>query len=370
MIPQDVAEVEEIFVNSMPRPYCIHFSASSNSLSFSWLNDILKQGSNVLFIDQNVYKIALSHLSLREIAPVFLFDAIEDHKNINSALDLCNFLQNNGVNRGSMLYVVGGGITQDIGAFAGAMYRRGIPWTLIPTTLLSQTDSCLGSKSALNFSGTKNLLGLFSAPRNIIIDTNFLNTLSDNELLSGLGETLRLTITGGEESFSVLEDTIDGAMSHSTDDLEYLIKISLSVKKAVVDADEYELDLRRSMNYGHSIGHAIEALSDYRIPHGTAIAMGILIVNAISANRGLLPKEQEKRIAIIARKIISEKQWHILAGLDYNKLLFLLANDKKTIGRTLKLIVLEYIGKIIFIDLELNQDGIDEIINAIKQIIL
>ena len=354
-----------ISVASVPRPYDILFVSSKSP--FSWfLEDIKKQAHPLLFVDENI-KDKLS-LNIREL-PILSFKACEENKQIDFALQLCDFLKANNANRGSMLYVAGGGITQDIGAFACAVYKRGIPWTFIPTTLLAQTDSCLGGKCALNYAGTKNMLALFSAPRKIFIDTTFLKTLNSLDIMSGLGETFRLLITGGESSLKVFEENIDGALSGSPEAMLCLINSALSVKKAVVEKDEFETDLRRSMNYGHSLGHAMEALSNYKIPHGLSIAMGILIENQISVNRGILPIKHAQRITEASRKIIPLKEWDILKSLDVESLLPLLSGDKKAEGKNLKLATLRKIGELIFIDLPLDNSGLDEVSAAINDVL-
>lgn len=360
----EIVDNSVIHVLSTPRPYDVSFISGNKNLH--WLvQDMNKQNFPLVFIDKKVYENGLNILNIKDI-PIFIFDAYEKNKDINMVLDLCNFLKENNANRGSMLYVIGGGITQDIGAFAGYIYRRGIPWTYIPTTLLSQTDSCMGGKCALNFSGTKNMIALFSAPRRILIDVNFLRTLRTRDILSGLGETLRLAITGGEASLQMFEKNIDDAINGSLSAYQLLITSALLIKKAIVDKDEFELDLRRSMNYGHSIGHSIEALSDYRIPHGSAVAVGIMIENQISVNRGLLCKNHSRRINNLAMKIIPNEIFTILKSLNTDQLLPLLSNDKKAEGKVLKLVTLKNIGSMIFIGLTLDQTGLSEISNAIS----
>ena len=140
----------------------------------------------------------------------------------------------------------------------------------------------------MNHNGTKNLIALFSAPREIIIDTNFNYTLNEDDIFSGYGEILRLAITGGEEVFLQYKKLIynlisnDSLLKPDKEILDKLIKLSLSVKKSVVEYDEFELNHRKSMNYGHSIGHAIEAMVDFKIPHGQAVALGIMVENELS----------------------------------------------------------------------------------------
>ena len=149
-----------------------------------------------------------------------------------------------------------------------------------------------------------------------------------------------------------------------------MVAASLQVKKRIVENDEFEIDIRRSMNYGHSIGHAIEALSEYRIPHGVGVAIGILVENRIALNRGLLPNTQEQEIYQVGRKIIPENIWKIFSKLSIERILPYLASDKKVEGAVLKLATLQELGKMVFVDLPLNSNGMKEVKHAFDDVIL
>ncbi len=348
-----------ISVQSSPRPYSVELVHESDG--FSWLEKTIRAHNQPFILaDKYVLNQILSNLDFADI-PIYAFDAIEDNKDIQTVLKVCDFLNEHQANRGSMLFVVGGGIAQDIGAFSAAMLKRGIPWIYVPTTLLSQGDSCLGGKTAVNHNNTKNLLGLFSAPRKVLIDGAFSKTLSYEDRMSGGGEIYRLLITGGQVGFDILKKYVDQFIVGSISATQVLVAASLQVKKRIVENDEFEIDIRRSMNYGHSIGHAIEALSEYRIPHGIGVAIGILVENRISFNRGLLSLEQEREMYQVGRKIIPENIWEIFSNLSIEKILPYLASDKKVEGAVLKLATLQEIGKMVFVDLSLNADGMKEV---------
>jgi len=354
-------------VKSQPRTYTVDFIKDSNN--FKWLADeISKQSKPLILVDKYVKNTLLSHLNLDQ-HPCYEVEAVETNKDITNVLEVCDFLNTNGANRGSMLYVIGGGIIQDLGAFAGYMYKRGIPWSFVPTTLLAQADSCLGGKTAVNHNSTKNVLGLFSAPRQVFIDPAFIPTLSFDDRMSGGGEIFRLLVTGGAESFAYFNTHVDDFVRGSTSAVQNLTIGSLSVKQAIVEFDEFELDIRRSMNYGHSIGHAVEALTNYAVPHGQGVAIGILVENRIARNRGMLSVEQDEAIYAAGRKIITEEVWNTFAAIDPKQLLPFLANDKKAVGSVLKLATLQSLGDMRFVDLPLNAEGIAEVEAAIKQVI-
>jgi 3-dehydroquinate synthase len=358
--------IKEFLVKSSPRPYVVKILSEDN---FSWLStEIHAQKKPLVLIDQYVKNNVLKDVDFGSV-PCYEVEAIETNKGIDTVLKVCDFLQANNANRGSMLYVIGGGIVQDLGAFAGAMYKRGIPWTLVPTTLLSQADSCLGGKTAVNYGKTKNVLGLFSAPRQVLIDTHFIDTLPYNDQLSGGGEIYRLLITGGVKAFDFFQQHVDGFISGSREATRQLMIGSLSVKKSIVEHDEFEIDIRRSMNYGHSVGHAIEALSNYAIPHGQGVAIGILVENRIAKNRGMLSEQENKEMYIAGKKVIASNVWDSFCSLDPVRLLPFLTNDKKAEGNNLKLATLMSIGDMRFIDLPLDAIGIAEVDRGIKEVI-
>ena len=356
-----------ISVQSSPREYSIDFIEKSNN--FKWLEELIRNEKKpFILIDQYILESILFNLNLNDV-PTYKFPAVEENKDIMTVLKVCDFLNHKQANRGSMIFVIGGGIIQDIGAFSAAMLKRGIPWVYIPTTLLSQGDSCLGGKTAVNHNKTKNLLGLFSAPRKVIIDLAFSKTLSFEDRMSGGGEIFRLLITGGPRGFNLLREYIDKFVDGSIEATQKLVAASLQVKKRIVEYDEFELDIRRSMNYGHSIGHAIEALSEYKIPHGIGVAIGILVENRIAFNRGLLSQKEEQEMYQVGRKLIPETIWNTFASLNIEKLLPFLESDKKVEGSVLKLATLHRIGEMIFLDLPLNNEGMVEVKHAFDDVV-
>jgi 3-dehydroquinate synthase len=360
---------ETLNIRSSPRPYTVEFQFG-DGVGDRLSKNILKNSSPLLLADKWIFENYLKqHANLNSI-PRLLIDATEENKNINTVLNIIDFLQIHSASKKSMLYAIGGGIIQDLGAFSSYMYKRGIPWTYVPTTLLAQSDSSVGGKTALNHRSTKNLLALFSAPRHIITETGFLSTLPHDDWLSGGGEILRLCITGGEDSLRELEQSISHFVTRDLEVTTKLIQVSLSVKKAVVEFDEFELDARRAMNYGHSFGHALEAITDYQIPHGVGVTLGILVENQISHLRGLLSKVQRDRIIRVANNLISNEIWEIFRNTNLNGILEFLKSDKKVEGHLLKLATLREIGHIEFIDLPLNSEGDIEVKNAFEQVVL
>lgn len=355
-------------VNSCPRPYKVDFHFG-DGVAKRLATAIENCPSPLLLVDKNVFDIYFGGEEVFREIPIYVVDANEGVKQIDTVLSIVDFLEFNQATRSSMLFVVGGGILQDLGAFSGYMYKRGIPWTYVPTTLLAQGDSSVGGKTALNHKKTKNLLALFSAPRQIITDTGFLKTLSVDDLYSGAGEIFRLCVTGGAPFVEVLEEELSGFLKQDTGSIFRLIATSLSAKKAVVEYDEFELDIRRSMNYGHSFGHALEALTNYEISHGVGVTIGILVENEIALKRGMLDQKERDRLLNIGRQLIPLKSLRVFAETPLDGILELLRRDKKTEGTVLKLATLKSIGDMRFIDFELNEDGVVELQGAVKSVL-
>jgi 3-dehydroquinate synthase len=360
----DITLAEGLTVKSVPYPYSIEFADPGPVRGHI---EALVESSREPFvlIDRRIRDLYLADSSVLDRVPTLALDATEQIKTINSAIAAAEFLEDNKATKQGMYFVIGGGIIQDIGAFSAAIYKRGMPWTFMPTTLLAQGDSCVGGKTGLNHRNTKNLTALFSAPRRVLIDIGFLETLPHEEQLSGLGEAFRLCVTGGPEFLGAFETNLERWLAGDKQAVETIIAQSLSVKRAVVEVDEFEIDLRRSMNYGHSMGHALESLVDFRIPHGMAVTIGMLIENELSHARGLLSTAECDRMLLIGAKLVSAKAREELRMLDLSGIVELLHKDKKTLGSILKLVVVEKVGQIRFIDLPLD----DQTTGIIRQAI-
>lgn len=359
--------VSDYEVNSFPRPYHVVFPQATPAENLSAL---IKTSSHpLLLIDAEVERIYFATKGVLPEIPCFRIRADEEAKKIDKVLEVIEWLESQGATKASMLIVVGGGVLQDVGAFAAYLFKRGIPWTLVPTTLLAQGDSCIGGKTALNFKNTKNLLGLFSAPRRVVIDIGYLNTLSYEDRMSGIGEIFRLCITGGLDVLHRFEVLLPGFQAGNETATRQLIASSLSIKRTIIEFDEFELDIRRSLNYGHSFGHALEALTDYTIPHGIAVTIGILVENEISFRKQMLSAAERDRMIYLGKRIIPVKSLSILAGTSLEGIIDLLRRDKKTHGAVLKLATLVAIGDLRFIDLELDRSGLAEMSEAVAAVL-
>lgn len=267
--------------------------------------------NDILVIDRKVdelYEIS-SHMNR-----VFYVDALEEKKNMNSVMDLLDYMSVSNIKRSDTLHVVGGGITQDISGMAASMYKRGVHWTYTPTTLLSMCDSSIGSKVNVNFKNFKNQIGTMYPPDAVFINTDFLKTLKQEDIHSGMGEMIKL--------FAIADITWEGG------DIEESIKTCLNIKKAFIEEDEYEETIRPVLNYGHTFGHVFETMSDFKVPHGIAVLLGMYVVDAYFDQ--YLMKYQP------FMDIIRKYTQFIVR--DEEKFFDALRNDKKVDGNVIKLI--------------------------------
>lgn len=292
------------------------------------VNELYNSGDFIL-VDRNVYELDKSCFT----GFYYTIDAIEDNKNIDTVLSIVDVLYNLQFNKKNKVIVIGGGITQDIGGFVSSIYKRGIHWVFVPTTLLAMTDSCIGGKVGIN-RNSKNMLGLFSAPDAVYISNYFLGSLKNDDIVSGLGEALKLALIGGETCLQSFKD------NYETKNYNEIIKMALTVKKCIVEHDELEKNERRVLNYGHTFGHALESASNYKIPHGIAVLYGMYMINQVFYN----DKYYDTNKFIL--DIIPETLKNI--NVPYDIFISHVLNDKKNNGNEVCFILLDDIGKTIF----------------------
>jgi 3-dehydroquinate synthase len=255
------------------------------------------------------------------------FAAGESSKTISTCIGLAEQLLERGADRTSGLIALGGGVVGDVAGFLASIYMRGIPCVQVPTTLLAQVDSSIGGKTGIDLPEGKNMLGTFLQPRAVFIDLAFIDTLAPGEFRNGLAEIVKYGIIEDTELLAVIEEGAEALQSRNPALLERLVSASCRIKKGVVEIDETEKGLRRILNFGHTVGHAIEAESRYVVPHGEAVAMGMAAAALISERQRYLSAEDRERIvSIIERAGLPAR---IPQTLDTGRILSNLSKDKK-----------------------------------------
>ena len=313
---------ESIKVKSINGDYFATFHTSQNSL----LSAISSKSDSFYLVDDSLFAIYPEIFSNIPIAYIYSLQANEINKSLQKVSEIAEWLIKSGATKSSHLYAIGGGVIQDLATFTSHIYYRGINWTFIPTTLLSQADSCIGAKCALNLNGHKNQLGVVHTPQAVEIFTGFLKSLPYSEIQSGFGEIAKLSITGPGEFFNEFTEKLrrDGISSQN---LDSIIQLSLFSKKYIVDSDEYETDIRRVLNYGHSFGHALESLTQSQLVHGDAVVIGMELINFLGVKWGIT----DPHFALTFQNLLNKYFLHVKVSqkVDASSWVEELKHDKK-----------------------------------------
>lgn len=323
----------------MFEPMQIKSRSGSYGVSFipELLGDItaILQGTPFFLVDANVARLyALPLAAVLANPNTIIIEATEENKSIERVIPVIERLVENQIRRGNVLVAIGGGIIQDITCFISSTLLRGVEWRFVPTTLLAQADSCIGSKSSINLGPVKNILGTFNPPSQIWICPAFLDTLEQKEVQSGIGEILKVHAIAGKDAFDKLRADFQRLMPDRQVLLTY-IRAALLIKQRYIEIDEFDQGVRNIFNYGHSFGHAIESATQFAIPHGVAVSMGMDMANHIAVMRDLLSGEQRDRMhSALLQNYQNFKKVHI----PLDDMLGALMKDKKNTATELMLI--------------------------------
>jgi 3-dehydroquinate synthase len=234
--------------------------------------------------------------------PIFVLDG-EKNKNESSLLHILKKLALNGFQRDSCLIALGGGVIGDLGGLAASIYMRGIDFVQCPTTFLAQVDSSIGGKTAIDFAGTKNLVGTFYQPKVVFTDPSLLTTLSKRQFATGLAEVIKYSVIQDAKMFAFIETNIGSILGRDQKKIFYLISKSCEIKARIVSRDEKENGRRAWLNYGHTLGHALESYYQYQVlTHGEAISFGMWFATLISSRLGLCSNDILKRQVKLFKK--------------------------------------------------------------------
>jgi 3-dehydroquinate synthase len=335
-------------ISSAQGDYPVEFYESVIDLSSekTWPSDCY------FLVDRNVWELYKSKLDFIQAEKTLILDAHEKVKTMQGVTDVIEWLNQKGATKSSLVVGIGGGIIQDISTFVSHVYYRGIKWIYVPTTLLSQSDSCIGAKCGINVLSNKNQVGVLHSPSKVLIVQEFLQTLDRVDYESGYGEIFKLSVTGPNQFFSTLEEhLVKHGLEHSK--ALPIIAQSLNAKKAIIEIDEYEQDLRRILNYGHSFGHSLESLTENRISHGYAVLFGMDLINFLGVEWGITSAD----FAMEFRKLISSHFPSLqIERVDSHRLVEGLKKDKKTLHGKINFAVVKEVGNIVIVEREINKD--------------
>ncbi len=306
----------------------------------------------LLITDKNVEKIygnAVLESFRRKKFDVGLvsIDPGEEQKSLETAGVLYHACFDRKLDRNSLIVALGGGVVGDIGGFVASTFMRGIPFIQAPTSLLAQVDSSIGGKVAVNHPKGKNMIGSFYQPMAVFIDTGTLSTLPAPELVAGLVEVIKYGVIKDEKLFEYIEESLHEIVRLNYEAILNIIATSCQIKANVVAEDEKEKHVRAILNDGHTIGHAIETLTDYKkYRHGEAVAMGMLYATKIAVEMGLTNRAVYER----QRALFTKMGLSLNPGLDAGDMIKILYTDKKTVAGRLRFILPLRIGEVIISD--------------------
>jgi len=286
-------------------------------------------GATLCIVDSNVI---MSHRFPSDTVLISL-KVSEENKDLNAIAEIIKIFQDHNVKRSSQVIFVGGGVMQDLGTLATSIYMRGIKWIYYPTTLQAMIDSCIGGKSSINFNFTKNVLGNYYPPSEIRIWTNFLSTLSNDQIVSGLIEGIKIAVAGNcLETFVQMLRRYRNSNFQTENEVANMIMLSLQTKSLIVQEDEFDLGARKVLNYGHTFGHGIESISNFEIDHGVAVGIGMIAANFLSRDLGLINNHRNlSETAILDLfEVLSSDLILKLDSLDLARILHFLRGDKKS----------------------------------------
>ena len=346
----------KVLVDLLEDAYEIDIERGNLAKLGSWLSG-LWQPQKVLIITDNhvarLYGQATKEVLSQAGFDVYLFDFLEgeERKNLTTVNKAYEYLVKHGFTRSDGILALGGGVVGDLAAFVASTYMRGIHFVQVPTSLTAQVDSSIGGKTGVNTSFAKNMVGTFAQPDGVLIDPDLLATLGKRELCEGMGEVIKYGLIADLDLWQELEEMAswEDILEHA----ESIISHSCQVKASLVSQDVGDQGVRLYLNFGHTIGHAVEAHAGYgQIMHGEAVAIGMVQISRVAEEKGLMPRGIALEIEKMCRKFdlpTSYENW------DQDQLFEILSRDKKARGKKLKAVLLEDRGQAKIYELPLEE---------------
>ncbi|EFQ57677.1 3-dehydroquinate synthase [Streptococcus downei F0415] len=328
-------------------PYDILIEKGALSKVGDWVASLWDPQKITIITDNHVGGLYAEKVKLRLEAAgfeVLVFDFLEGEasKTLTTANKAYEFLIKHGMTRSDGIIALGGGVAGDLAGFVASTYMRGIHFLQIPTSLTAQVDSSIGGKTGVNTPWAKNIVGTFTQPDGVLIDPDTLETLGKRELFEGMGEVIKYGLIADVELWQELQK-MPGNRQAILDQAEFIIYHSCNVKRKIVVEDEFEGGIRMHLNFGHTIGHAIEQTAGYgKVMHGEAVAIGMVQIAKVAEAKGLMPQGLSQDIADICAKFSLPTDFE---PWDLDKLYQALSHDKKARGKAIKIVLVPEIGR-------------------------
>jgi 3-dehydroquinate synthase len=300
------------------------------------------------FLVSDEHVVAAGHMDTllgdRRAPHYIIRPAGETSKNIDTAVAIIEEMEKACLGRDTVVVALGGGTVGDVAGFAAAIFKRGVPVVQIPTTTLAQADSAIGGKTGVDSSLSKNAFGAFWHPAAVYIDVDTLRTLDERQYRAGLVESIKHGLIADAEYFEFFENHLDAILDRQPETLTTMARYNCTIKGHVVEADPQEQNQRRALNYGHTVGHAIEAAGGYSLLHGEAVALGILAAGLIEAEMGLAEPNRLDRIRRVFEKLGLPLQ--LSHDLAEDKVLDIMKRDKKAVDKWPRFVLIGRLGRV------------------------
>lgn len=295
-----------------------------------------------VIVDEHVAALYAEAFAAFGDAPRHVLEATEAEKTLAGVERALLALQAAGGSKKTTIVAIGGGITQDVATLCAHVWYRGVPYVYLPTTLLAMADSCIGAKCAVNLGAFKNQLGTFQSPQRVLLCERFVDTLADDDVRSGYGEIVKLSIIESAAAFAKVraDVTTEGFRGGS---LSAHVRASLETKRRIIEADEHERDLRRILNYGHTFGHALEAVTHHAVPHGLAVVWGMDVANFVAWRRGLLARSVYEEVHAFIAECFAVR---VARPYDAAAIVAAMHRDKKASAGTIALVLAHALGDV------------------------
>ncbi len=345
--------MDQVLVDLDARSYPIYIGTNLLAKAGELLAKAVRSEKVMVITNPTVGEIYLDGLveGLRESGYDVLATLVpdgEEHKTLAWASRLYDVLMDHKMDRGSTIMALGGGVIGDLAGFVAATFKRGLPFVQVPTTLLAQVDASIGGKVGVDHPRGKNMIGSFYQPRVVLIDLGVLNTLPYGEMRAGLAEVIKYGIITDEEFFGYLEGKIDALLARELHSLRFAVKRCCQIKASVVAHDEREMDQRAILNFGHTLGHAIEAACGYRlIRHGEAVAMGMVYAARIAVRLQMTGRETLTRLSSLIDRAGLGRKTRIA---NPQEMVEFLRQDKKIINGRVRFVLPTGIGQVVITD--------------------
>jgi len=344
------------------KKFYIHGTTGASTISIGegleQLQQYIPAGTCLIIADANVWK--YHHQRFPDVEVIRL-EAGEDIKNLATVEALYRRFLEHAADRSTYVVGVGGGVVCDIAGFAAATYMRGLRYGFVASTLLAQVDASVGGKNGVNFQGFKNLVGVFRQPDFVLCDLTLLDSLPERELISGMGEVVKHALIADAPLFEFLEENTSGALGRDAKVIQRMVIDSVRIKSRVVAEDETEQGMRRILNFGHTVGHALEKLT--RIQHGAAVGVGMVMACRMSLLRGYLSPEDVRRV----ERLLSQLSLPVSTPETPEHILEAIEKDKKRITDRIHFVLLKRIGEAVVEEIPLVEleAMLSEILNGL-----